>query len=198
MTTHYDRKIFFDSVRESLFEGKLTQRQVDGMTYLLDVWERAIDERREWLAYCLATAYHETAFMMVPIEEYGQGEGHDYGDPVEPYGKCYYGRGHVQLTWHENYCKAEGILKEVYGQDVPLEQYPERMLEDEVSAIILYDGMMEGWFTGVGLPEYFNDMIEDAVNARKIVNGLDHAEVIAEHYDAFKSALVPIEENRAA
>lgn len=193
----YNRKAFFDSVRESLFNGKLTQRQVDGMNYLLDVWERGFDERQDWLAYALATAFHETAYLMVPIEEYGQGEGHDYGQPTDPYGKCYFGRGHVQLTWHENYLKAEGILKEVYSLDVPLEQYPERMLEDEVSAIILYDGMIEGWFTGVGLSEYFNEMVQDPVNARKIVNGLDHAEVIAEYYDAFNTALVPIVEETA-
>jgi putative chitinase len=189
----YDRDIFFDSVRDSLFEGKLTQRQVDAMNYLLDVWEKGFDDRKEWLAYALATAFHETAFLMCPIEEYGKGEGKSYGEPAGPHGKCYYGRGHVQLTWHENYVKAENILKDTYSLTVPLEQYPERMLEDEPSAIVLYDGMIEGWFTGVGLPQFFDDMIEDPVNARKVVNGLDHAEVIAEHYDCFKRALVEVE-----
>ena len=33
----YDRKHFFDVVRKDLFRGNLTQSQVDGMNYLLEV-----------------------------------------------------------------------------------------------------------------------------------------------------------------
>ena len=58
-----DRKAFFDSIRASLFNGVLSQRQVDGMNYLLDVWERVFNhEDIRWLAYALATVFHETAY----------------------------------------------------------------------------------------------------------------------------------------
>ena len=185
-----DRKAFFDSVRASLFNGVLSQRQVDGMNYLLDVWEKlfaASDIR--WLAYALATTFHETAYMMVPLEEYGKGSGQPYGKPVGPHHQCYYGRGHVQLTWEDNYKKGEKFLAEHYAVQVPLHQYPHRMMEDEPSALVLYDGMINGWFTGVGLPKYFNETVEDPYNARKIVNALDKAELIAGYYHKFKAAL---------
>jgi hypothetical protein len=160
------------------------------MNHLLDVWERLFaHEDIRWLAYALATAFHETAFMMVPLEEYGKGSGKPYGAPAGPHGECYYGRGHVQLTWEENYIKGQERLASQYAADVPMHEYPHRMLEDEPSALVLYDGMIDGWFTGVGLPQYFNSDTEDPVNARKIVNGLDKADLIAGYYWDFKKAL---------
>ena len=183
-----DRKAFFDSIRESLFNGVLSQRQVDGMNYLLDVWERLFrDEDIRWLAYALATTFHETAYNMRPLEEYGRGSGQPYGVTTGPHEQAYYGRGHVQLTWEENYLKAEERLAGDYGVEAPLHQYPHRMLEDEPSALVLFDGMIEGWFTGVGLPQIFNAATDDPYNARKVVNGLDKADVIEGYYRSLRS-----------
>ena len=68
----FDRSIFFNRVRSSLFSGSLSQSQVDGMNYMLDVFERDYNwPDLRWLAYAFATAYHETAFTMQPIKEYG-------------------------------------------------------------------------------------------------------------------------------
>ena len=64
------------------------------------------------------------------------------------------------------------------------------MLQNETSALVLYDGMSAGWFTGVGLPKYFNGTTEDPVNARRIVNGTDKADLIAGYYWKFKPAIV--------
>ena len=67
-----NRKFFFNHCREVLFTGRLTPAQVDGMSFILDVWEAnhaSKDDR--WLAYALATAFHETAFTMQPIRERG-------------------------------------------------------------------------------------------------------------------------------
>lgn len=187
-----DRNRFFDSVRASPFGGDLTQDQVNGMNYLLDVWEAKFSENDlRWLAYAFATVFHETAQTMRPIEEYGQGSGRDYADPTGPYDQSYYGRGHVQLTWLSNYERGEAVLRDKYGIHSPMVKYPHRMLEDETSALVLYDGMIDGWFTGFGLPNFFNPTTEDPYNARKIVNGLDQAETIAAYYQAFKAALVP-------
>jgi putative chitinase len=49
--------------------------------------------------------------------------------------------------------------------------------------------MIYGWFTGVGLPKYFNSTTEDPINARRIVNGTDRASTIAGYYWKFKKAL---------
>ena len=97
----FDRSIFFNRVRSSLFSGSLSQSQVDGMNYMLDVFERDYNwPDLRWIAYAFATAYHETAFTMQPIKEYG-GESYLRSKPYYPY----YGRGYVQLTWEENYRK---------------------------------------------------------------------------------------------
>jgi hypothetical protein len=197
----YDRKFFFDSVRRDLFRGNLTQSQVDGMNYLLEVWEWGFEpwnpnDGTMWLAYALATFFHETAETMQPIEEYGKGSGKSYGQPVGPYGQKYYGRGHVQLTWETNYKNGQQYLKDRYGVDANIHPDASQMLDPQTSALISYDGMVYGWFTGVGLPKYLSKSknIEDPVNARRIVNGTDQAQKIAGYYYKFKSALRKVPE----
>ncbi len=59
-----DRDKFFSSVRSSLFNGSLSQSQVDGMNHLLDVWEQYFEvqnprDGNKWLAYAMATTLHE-------------------------------------------------------------------------------------------------------------------------------------------
>ncbi|MGN6822757.1 MAG: glycoside hydrolase family 19 protein, partial [Candidatus Nitrosocosmicus sp.] len=102
-----DRTVFFNSIRDSIFKGILTQSQVDGCNAILDIFS-GYDNRQ--IAYCLATAYHETGHTMKPIEEYGKGAGHKYGQKIDMNGKpyttpdkIYYGRGPVQITWRSNY-----------------------------------------------------------------------------------------------
>lgn len=185
-----DRDKFFDKVREDPFGGNLTQSQVDGLSFLLDVWERHFPGSDiRWLAYSLATVFHETDRTMTPIEEYGEGSGKSYGAPAGPHGQCYFGRGFVQLTWFDNYQKGETRLREIYGVECPMVRYPGRMLEHEPSALVLFDGSINGWFTGVRLGDYFNATEEDAYNARRVINGTDKADVIANYYESFKQAL---------
>lgn len=65
-----NRKFFFDRVRTHLYKNGLDQDAVDGHSAILDRWEKDIpkDDDR-WLAYMLATAYHETGGRMQPVEE---------------------------------------------------------------------------------------------------------------------------------
>lgn len=37
-----DRKVFYDDVRNDLFDGKLSQAQVDGMEAILNFWENSL------------------------------------------------------------------------------------------------------------------------------------------------------------
>lgn len=175
MTETYDRKTFFDMVREDPFPGELTQQQVDGMSYKLEVWEEeweGADVR--WLANCLAQCYHETSAKMWPIEEYGKGGSADYAktDPVT--GQKYYGRGDIQLTWRENYRRADVELG-LEGEH-SCEWHAENALDPEISAAIMYQGMVVGWFRSdshgpQNLPRYFNATTDDPLGAREIVNG---------------------------
>lgn len=181
-----DRDRFFGSVRVQPFGGRLTPAQVEGCTAILDGWEArpALGDRR-WLAYMLATAKWETGHTMQPIEEYGKGRGRPYGAVDPATGQAYYGRGYVQLTWKDNYRR----MADLTGVD--LVHHPERALEPAIAAQILFAGMMDGLFTGVGLPRFFDAERDDPVGARRIINGTDHAAAIAAIHDSFLKGLQP-------
>lgn len=175
-----NRDKFFAVARLNPFSGKMTQQQVDGCNAILDRWDQEPKDIR-WLAYMLATAKWETAHTMHPVEEIGRGQGMPYGTPVN--GHVYYGRGYVQLTWESNYKKMGAVL------GVDLTGHPELALDPKIAAEIMFYGMEHGSFTGVGLPRYFNGDTDDPVNARRIINGTDHAQDIARIHAAFLEAL---------
>lgn len=168
----FDRKIYFDYVRERPFGGSLTQGQVDGQNFILDQWEKnPLSPDLRHLAYCFATTKHETASSMLPIEEYGKGKGMKYGveDPAGS-GNVFYGRGFVQLTWADNYKKATEKL--FLGGEDDLYKYPDRALDGMIAAEIMFQGMWEGWFrSGHSLPKYFSATVNDPFTAREIING---------------------------
>lgn len=178
-----DRSRFFSRARAKPFGGTMTQGQVDGCNALLDAWERGTNADSRHLAYMLATTKWETAHTMLPVEEYGHGAGHSYGQPDPITGKTYYGRGYVQLTWKPNYAKMAGLL------GVDLIYHPERALEPQIACEIMFRGMADGLFTGVGLRRYFDATHDDPVNARRIINGTDHASDIAAIHGGFLGAL---------
>jgi hypothetical protein len=182
----FDREIFFDSVRDKLFDGALTQQQVDGCGVILGLWEgqytgTPMSDPR-WLAYILATVYHECATTMWPITEYGS-QSYLQGKPYYPY----IGRGFVMITWEDNYRRASQELSLTGTRD--LVSHPELALDSLIAARILFRGMAEGWFTGAKLGHYFNATRDDPVNARQIVNGNDDDKLIAGYHVDFLEAL---------
>jgi putative chitinase len=186
-----NRKSFFDKARLTLFGGSLSKLQVEGLTAIIDRWElheSAGDIRK--LAYMLATAHHETGKTMQPIDEWGKGKGLPYGQKIrmdrKPYttpDKLYYGRGFVQLTWYDNYDKAGRKL----GLD--LLNNPDQAKALWVASDIMYLGMTEGWFTGKKLSDYITPSKCDFVNARRIINGTDKADLIAGYATLYHNAL---------
>jgi len=188
-----NRAAFFAGVRARPFGGALAQGQVDGLNALLDAFAAAgaafADLRYQ--AYALATAFHETARTMQPIEEYGKGRGRAYGHPAGPWHQVYDGRGDVQLTWEANYVKATARLRAlgVIGADVDLDKAPALALRPDIAAAIMIHGMLEGWFTGHKLADYFNATRDDPLDARHIINGTDRASLIAGYHGEFLSGL---------
>lgn len=184
MSIDLDRAKFFDAVRRQPFAGHLTAPQVAGMEAILDACPP--DLGVEKTAYCLATTFHETARTMRPIEEIGRGRGRSYG----PTG--FWGRGFVQLTWQANYAKAtkelraRGILKP--SED--LVKTPALAMRPDVAAAILFFGMIEGWFTGKKLGDYFVPGRSDPKGARRIINGTDCDALIAGYHAQFRVALI--------
>jgi putative chitinase len=201
----FNRQIFFDMVREAPFSGDLDQSQVDGMEAILDIWEAFAPEAdRRWLGYCFSTTKHETASTIQPIQEYGKGQGQSYGQPDPETGEIYYGRGYVQLTWRDNYARADAELHLGSKQDLPTtscEWLAENALKPNIAAAIMFYGMYEGWFRSNNkLADYFHGSHDDPYNARDIINGDKHiipdwsdgmsiGNIIAGYYMDFTAAL---------
>ena len=136
------------------------------------------------VAYMLATAKHETANTFAPIEEYGKGKGLPYGKPDRKTGLVYFGRGYVQLTWVKNYQTMGTVL------GLPLYTQPDLALRYDVAYKIMSYGMTHGTFTGVALSRYINEGKTDYLNARKIINSLDKADLIAGYATAIEQMLL--------
>lgn len=197
-----NRETFFSYVRNAPFGGSLLTPQVNGMTAILDQWEvsGATDER--WLAYILATVFHETGTYMNPIKEtvmpYHTNKRPSDATVIarldkayktgklkvsKPYwrkdasGFAWFGRGLVQITHRANYDK--------FG----LGKNPDAALDMGAAIRILFNGMTVGMFTGKRLADYFNDQVDDAEGARRIVNGTDKAKLIAGYHKNFLDAI---------
>lgn len=183
-----NRKAFFDRVRMTLYGGQMGSKPVQGINAILDEWEaRKLTDLR-WLAYMLATAYHEAGRNMLPVREIGRGKGRLYGIPDLDTRETYYGRGLVQLTWAANYRNMGKLL------GLPLYENPDLALDPKIAVQIMFEGMtkgasLKGDFTGKSLEDYFNDTTSDWVGARRIINRLDRADLIAGYAKVFYSAL---------
>jgi putative chitinase len=184
-----NRAAFFAAVRTSLFAGRLTQSQVDGIDAILDEWDAEGLTDTRWLAYMLATVFHETAQHMQPITEFGgvhYFDKYDTGSLAARLGNTpeadgdgykYRGRGLVQITGHANYQK--------FG----LADDPDKALDPKTATKIMFIGMRDGMFTGLKLSSYFRGNLADWVNARRIINGLDKANLIADYAKKFAAAI---------
>jgi hypothetical protein len=200
---------FFDQIRATLFAGKLSQDQVAGIKGLLTAFDLVGDRDQDTLAYGLATAYHETGRRMIPVREGfaksdagarkavaklalkrgPQSAVAKYSQAAGPYGHVYYGRGHPQLTWLDNYRTASA------DAGVDLVKDPDAMLDPVISARVLFRGIMDGRWNGRGKGIAFyegdDDFLDDteAAEARRTVNVKDKALLIAGYHRKFYDAL---------
>lgn len=172
---------FFSAARK--VTGPLAPEQVDIINGLL---EAAAHWTVGWLAYGLATAWHEA--RLKSIEEWGRGKGHSYGI-VNETGKAPYGRGLVQITWHRNY----EVMDAALGLGGRLVEDYDLALDPEIATRALVVGMQRGLFTGKSLGTYITPGLgkhDEFVDARRIINGTDKAELVAGYADSFKAALI--------
>lgn len=192
---------FFSLIRVNVFNGKLNIKQFEGINVILLEWNKRNLTDLRWLAYILATVFHETAATMQPIEEFGKGKNKDYGKKLDvgrgpgkrvPYtipDKLYYGRGHTQNTWLTIYRRLTTAAKK-QGYNWDFVNNPELLLTMEPSIWATFHSMLTGLYTGKSLSNYFNLKVEDWVNARRIINGLDKAILISNLSKKFYDALV--------
>jgi Chitinase class I len=195
MARRFDRKTFFDSVRDSLYGGTANAMAEANMNVVLDYW-LAHHARRPaaQLAYILATVRHEVGPNMVPVREtFADTDAKarerlaakPYARPEGEHGHSYYGRGYVQLTWHKNYAKQQEKL------GLPLVANPDLALDTAIATRILFEGMLDGDYNphGHGLGHYVNARKRDFRGARYTVNLQDRADLIAGHARKFLKAI---------
>lgn len=127
------------------------------------------------IAYVLATVEHETAFSFQALEEafYLKPRSRQMAHLQTLFYFPYYGRGYVQLTLKSNYEKYSRKL------GIDLVSNPEKVLEPNIALFILVDGMLLGEFTGKKLGTYVNGNKTDFLGARKVINGDDKRQEIA-------------------
>lgn len=192
----------FSILRNAL--GKLTSSQVSEIEFMVNEFDKDKSISYPQAAYMLATAWHETAARMLPIEEYGQGKNRTYGtwyrnskDQLysfkdgskttaylsDDYPHLYYGRGYVQLTWYFNY---ENASKKI---GVDFLNNPDLVMNKNHAVKIMVQGMKDGWFTGKKLSDYINQSKKDYVGARRIINGTDKDKLISGYAETFEKAL---------
>lgn len=194
MTIH--RATFFTGYRKAF--GPLTESQVDGLSSLLAAIETdtAIDlDDLCPVAYMLATVKHECADTWQPIEERGPRAYFDKYEPGTAIGRRlgntqpgdgyrYRGRGYVQITGRANYARMGDEL------EADLLAQPALALEPDLAYDIMSLGMHNGLFTGKSLSDFCLGMVSDYQGARRIINGTDQCEQIAEYACRFEVLLM--------
>jgi putative chitinase len=153
---------------------------------------------------------HEYGSHQYFVQRYGgqTALGRRLGNDTPEEGADYSGEGDVQITGETNYEKAEAALRSEYPEliaafeartgkkfdltvgDQPNDQDDAKNAGDPAIAYaIMSHGMRTGMFTGKKLSDYFTVGVEDPINARRIINGLDQAGIIATYYRRFLIAM---------
>lgn len=181
--------------------GDLKEAQIASLQQLLgfvnqDTVIRDIRQR----AYLLATVRHETANTFAPIYEQGSRAYFNKYEPGTKLGRrlgnlergdgfLFRGRGYVQITGRANYAR----LSHPDYANRNLIAKPDDALMPSVAYRIMSCGMAYGLFTGAAIDRYIDEDRANYFNARRVINGVDKALLIAGYAkvmeDALRSAL---------
>lgn len=178
------------------------------MDSIIDAMESA-DAR--WLAYALATAFHETGGKMVPIVEnlnysasglratfpkyFSVADAAKYARKPEAIAN----RAYANRMGNGNEASGDGWLMrgrgivQLTGRDnykkYGIADDPDKALKPDVAVSIMSEGMTKGTFTGKKFADYFNAKTTDWVGARAIINGSDKSDKVAAEAIKFFNAI---------
>lgn len=205
-----NRSTFYSAIRSSLFGGKLTQAQVEGMEAILNELDKTGQKDPRWLAYILATAHHETGARFAPVEEnlnYSAkrltqvwpsrfrtiAAATPYANNPQKLANKVYG-GRMGNTGTDDGWRYRGrSFTQLTGKDnyakYGLAGNPDAAMKNETAAFIIVDGMINGRFTGMTLRAYFNDSADNPIGARKIINPDSNGAKIAKDYELYLKAI---------
>jgi putative chitinase len=199
---------FYDFLRTNHMLGpNISKDEFDGCNTILRHCIRA-RWPISWVAYALATAYHETAHTMLPVKERGgaayftrmydirgnrPAKARELGNLTPGDGAKYAGRGYPQTTGKSNYAKATKKLRAM-GFDVDLVANPDLMLKPEIAAATMISGMEEGWFTSRKVTDDLPDdnrpaTLAQFVGSRDVINGRDKDDEIAAYAIDYQTGL---------
>lgn len=153
---------------------------------------------------------HEYGSRAYFIKRYGgqTSIGKRLGNDTPEEGADYAGRGYPQATGEDNYEKSEQAIRKEYPEvvaafeartgkkfdltvgDQPNDKSdPDNMMDPQIAYVTMSYGMRKGMFTGKKLGDYFGPGKNDPINARRIINGLDRASLIASYHRKFETIL---------
>lgn len=114
--------ISLDDLSKIFKKGK--RNYMGAVLSALDKYGSKIGLTQQGKLLVLAQLAHESGGFIY-TKEIGNGRGKKYGQPTGPYGKIYYGRGPIQITWDYNYkAITQKYFKEL-GIDADIYKYPE-------------------------------------------------------------------------
>lgn len=193
-------KVFFDAVRDPIFQGSIPQTAVENIRLILaEAVRQGVSDFRHF-AYILATVRGEVGKAFLPVREAfaetDQGArdavanllhrgriSRNYALPHAKTGQSYYGRGYAQITHFSNYQWVENEL------DIPATTKPDVLLQPAIAARAMVYGMVHGKFTSKKLSDYLYGRVFQWQNARRIINGTDRKAEFAAMAKAFNRAL---------
>lgn len=212
-----DKKRFFNEIRKTIFSGKLSQSQVDGIEDLFYACEQYGVISRPQIAYVLATPVIETGGKFQPIEENLRYSAHGlrrtfkkYFTPTQASQYAYNPKAIANRAYAnrmENGPESSGdgwkfrgrgdvqitgrrnyrVFSKILNLDLIKE--PDLALVPDISKKIAVVGMQRGIFTGRKLDDYINSKSVNFIAARRIINGTDKARKIAQIASRFDQAL---------
>lgn len=198
-----NRSFFVVNAKQTLFDGSIKTSQVSGLKIFLDYWEtKHADKDDRWFAYILGTVHHETGRSFLPVREtfaktdkdairilnksFGSGKLTWVKKPYWDFdldGKSWIGRGYCQITHKKNYQNVSKLINYDLLYD------PNSALKPEIAVKVAVEGMIKGIFTGKSLADFFMGSKSDWKNARRIINGLERADLVASYAKKYYSCI---------